>query len=93
MNRAVFFAAFAYSDNISEALLKGVMNFVESEGFGVVLAEAGGIFGNGLIAEQGLLQGFYCRGIKGWSVLFHHQPMMHEQPALFLLEEHFPACW
>ncbi|MCI5121017.1 MAG: hypothetical protein D3908_07490 [Candidatus Electrothrix sp. AUS4] len=34
-------------------------DFVESEGIGVVSAEAGRIVGNGLIAGPGLLQGFY----------------------------------
>jgi hypothetical protein len=51
--------------DISEALFKRGADFVESEGFGVVLAETGGIVGNGLIAGQGLLQGFYFRGDKG----------------------------
>jgi hypothetical protein len=48
--------------DISKALFKGGAYFVQSEGLGVVLAEAGGIVGNGLITGQGLLQGFYFRG-------------------------------
>jgi hypothetical protein len=53
------------ADDISEALFKGSADFVESEGFGVVLAEAGRIVGNGLIVGQGFLQGFYFRREAG----------------------------
>ena len=60
--------------DIGEALFKGGTDFVESEGIGVVLAEAGRIVGNGLIAGPGFLQGSYFRGIKGRRE-FHAQEL------------------